>query len=77
MACVLLVDGVVELGSTELILQSLDLMNNMESNSWPIIGHGVRTVHGADSPGSDLMNNLESNSWPIIGPGDNDPLLVS
>jgi hypothetical protein len=37
MVCVPMVDGVVELGSTELIRQSSDLMNNLESNSWPII----------------------------------------
>uniref|UniRef100_A0A2N9F4K0 Transcription factor n=1 Tax=Fagus sylvatica TaxID=28930 RepID=A0A2N9F4K0_FAGSY len=43
MVCVPLVDGVVELGSTELIHQSSDLMNNLESNSWPIIGPGITT----------------------------------
>ncbi|KAJ7953457.1 transcription factor MYC2-like [Quillaja saponaria] len=87
MVCIPSANGVVELGSTELIFQSSDLMNkvrvlfnfnSLEVGSWPLTGS---TDQGENDPSSLWINeptsNIEINVSPASAPSGNTNQTIS
>ncbi|CAN6678048.1 unnamed protein product [Malus baccata var. baccata] len=76
MVCVPTANGVVELGSTELIYQSSDLMNkvrvlfdfnNLEVGSWPMSG-GATADQGENDPSSLWLNDPSTTTMEMKDP---------
>ncbi|KAM0985951.1 hypothetical protein EV2_013587 [Malus domestica] len=76
MVCVPTANGVVELGSTELIYQSSDLMNkvrvlfdfnNLEVGSWPMSG-GATVDQGENDPSSLWLNDPSTTTMEMKDP---------